>query len=422
MGLISDSTGILRSPEAKSFIADFDKRLQSRITNMEGQEALALLLDIRENLLAEESAVNRSVCEIESLLNCLAHAGSSEEIDLLVTDFHQLAAEQFKSRASASTFHAHYSRFLELLISYATVTAITMLKNERIPLADKSWCVLVSGRLGRGEPGRRYQGKIIFIADDSEEFSIETFNRFAYQTLAIFEPLIAIGEKRTGSGRRQFWAGSLSEWQEVVDAGLSGGERSKAEKDLLADENLYADTFSVVADLRPLFGVMPLAEAVIMSSRMRVAAEFSGERFRQFARQTAALPVAIDFFGRIKTAKRGKHQGEFSLEELALKPLIASVRALAVFCGIMETATIARIKGILATGNLGVSHADRLLTAYQDFMKALIENELLESRVNEKIFFNPDILDESSRERFRLGLEDITTLQRIVYQHLVEGD
>ena len=67
-----------------------------------------------------------------------------------------------------------------------------------------------------------------------------------------------------------------------------------------------------------------------------------------------------------------------------------------------------------------MGHADRLLIAYHDFMKIFVELELAENRANDKVFFNPDSLDEPGRERFREGLEEITTLQRLVYQQLVE--
>ncbi len=422
MPLISDSTGVLRSQETRTFIDRFQKSINDCLTGMEGDKALTLLHGLRDNLLAEESAVNRTVIEIEELLTRLGAASNSEALELITAGFHRLAAEQFRNRASVGTFHAHYYRFVELLIEYAIANAAAMLKSEGITLPHNSWCLLVSGELGRGEPSRRCLGRIILLAEETGDFTREFFNQLAYRTLAILDPLIAPDGKKAVSGRRQFWSSTAAEWLELVDAGLKGGGSSSANSDTLADENLFADTFCMVADLKPLCGSMLLAEKVISSSRKRVAIELSSERFWQFARQTAAMPVAIGIFGKFKTVKTGKNRGKFSLEELAINPLVAATRALAVSYGITETSTIARIKGILATGNLGVTLADRLLIAYHDYMKALIEIELSENSANEKIFFSPDTLDEISRERFLVGLEDITTLQRLVYQQLVEVD
>jgi len=420
MALISDRTGILRPQEATTFIDRFLQSIHARITAMEGEEALRLLHDIWRNLDAEESAVDRSVLEIEELLHRLASVSSSEELGVITARFHQLAAEQFRKRASVGTYHSHYSRFMELLISHATTSAADMLQKEGTEIRTNSWCVLVSGKLGRNEPSKMHLGRVILLADDSAEFSRELFNQLAYRTMAILELLLPPKEKKLGPGRHQLWAGTATNWRELVDTGLSGGKSSTANIVTPADADLFEETFRLVADLRPLCGSMPLAEAAIVSSRARVALELPGERFRQYVIKTTAMPVAIGIFGRFKTVKTGKHRGEFSLEELAIAPLVAATRVLAVSSGITGTSTVARIKGILAAGNLGVGHADRLLIAYHDFMKIFVELELAENRANDKVFFNPDSLDEPGRERFREGLEEITTLQRLVYQQLVE--
>jgi len=420
MALISDSTGILKSQEAMTFIDRFQKSINSRITGMEGEEALALLHDIKEKLVAEEFAVNRSASEIEDILHRLAAVSSSEEAGLIAARFHQLAAEQFRNRASVGTYHSHYSRFLALLISHAISSAAVMLKHEGLDIRDDSWCALASGKLGRNEPSKMQLGRVILLVDDAAGLPRDLFNQFAYRAMAILEPLLPQKERKVGPGRRQFWSGTVTDWLELVDAGLSGRKSSAATIATTADADLFEDTFRLVADLRPVAGSASLAEAAVNSSRARIAQELSEERFRQFVIKTTAMPVAIGIFGRFKTVKTGKHRGEFSLEDFAINPLIAATRAMAVSFGIYETSTVARIKGILATGNIGVAHADRLLIAYHDFMKTLVELELSENRGNDKVFFNPDALDELSKERFRNGLEEVTTLQRLVYQQLVE--
>jgi len=421
MPLISDSTGILRPQEAMTFIDRFQKSIAARITGMEGKEALQLLHDIRGNLVAEESAVHRSVAEIEDILQRLAIAGSIEETGIAAANFRQLAADQFSQRASVSTYHANCSRFMTLLISHAITSAADMLTREGKEIPGGSWCALASGKLGRGETGRMNFGQVILLAEDSADITRETFNEFAYRAMAILEQLLPAADKGAGPDRRPFWSGTAADWLEFVDAGLSGRRGSGATSFTSADADLFSDTFSLAADLRPLCGSLSLAATVVDSSSARVAHELAEEHFRQFVIRTTGMPVAIGIFGRFKTLKSGRHRGKFSLEDLAINPLVAATRVLAVSSGITDTATVARIKAILAAGNLGVAHADRLLKAYYDFEKMLIECELAEKSAGEKIFLNPDEFDEPTRERFRTGLEEVTTLQRLVYQQLVEA-
>lgn len=423
MPLISDSKGIMRLQDAKSFIDRFQKSINARITGMEGKEALALLYDIRGNLLTEETTVNRAAAEIEALLQRLETVYSSAELERITASFHQLVAAQFLTRASVSTFQAHYTRFLELLVAQATAAAAAMLHSEGIEIRTDSWCVLACGGLGRGEPRRGNPGRIILLADNFSELSREDFNLFVYSTLAILEPLLDPTKKRALSGGKLFWSGSAAEWLGMIDAGLSGSGGTAAAATHLGDEELFAEAVAMVADLRAVCGALPLAEAVISSSRQRLATEFSGEKFRQLVRRTTAMPVAIGIFGRFKTARKGRNRGRFPLEELAIAPLASAARIFAIASGITATATVARIKGILARENLGVALADRLLIAYHDFTKTLIELELdlPETGTDEALFFNPEQLAEVDRERFRDGLEAVTTLQRLAYQQLTEA-
>lgn len=422
MSLISDSMGVLRSRETKIFVEQFREQIDSRILDIPGKDALALLREIKNQLAREEVSVNRTASALEDVLQSLAEPADSSDLSTRIATFHLLAADQFRSRASVSTFHAHYSRFMELLITHATTTAAAMLAGEGIVVPRDAWCVLASGELGRYETSSRRLGRIILLAADFSVFSRDSFNLFAYRTLAVLEPLFIAEEKRTGAASRQFWSGSVAEWLELVDAGLRGGDDGGHRGETLVDESLLADTFCVAADLRPLCGSPSLADSASEKCRARIAAELPKERFLQFAKRTTAMPVALGIFGRFKTAKRGVHRGEFSLDALAISPLVAAVRVLAVLCGVTATSTVERIKAILATGNLGVAFADRLLIAYHEFMTTLIELELSATADDGEPFFNPSTLDESTREFFRSGLEEVTTLQRIVYQHLAEVD
>jgi signal-transduction protein with cAMP-binding, CBS, and nucleotidyltransferase domain len=175
----------------------------------------------------------------------------------------------------------------------------------------------------------------------------------------------------------------------------------------------------MVADSRCLCGDDSFAALAIDKANDLLHEKLGSDNFRAYAKRVANMPVALGIFGRFRTARTGKHRGEFSLEDLAIMPLVAAVRILAVYEGITATATSARIWALLNSGGLSVTLADRLLTAFQNFSRYQIELEI-SGNSNGKRFFNPDAFGDDVKERLKEGLEDIGTLQRLVYQQIVE--
>ena len=132
------------------------------------------------------------------------------------------------------------------------------------------------------------------------------------------------------------------------------------------------------------------------------------------------MPVALGIFGRIKLVRNGKNRGKVDLKGMAIDPLAAAARVLSLPLKVEDTSFTGRMSAILAAGNVSVALADRLLISYQDFMRERIKLELCAAKGDVGLFLNPDELDEESLERFKSGLDDITTLQRLVHQQLVE--
>jgi signal-transduction protein with cAMP-binding, CBS, and nucleotidyltransferase domain len=215
----------------------------------------------------------------------------------------------------------------------------------------------------------------------------------------------------------QFWYGSDLEWRETAAGRLEVGKR-----DSLTEESVsrFSSILETVADMRMVCGDLELGQSVLETGRKLLADCVQSGIFWRLAKDISTMPVAIGIFGRFKTARRGKNRGKFDLKEMAIDPLASAVRILSLSCGGSETSFSGRIKSILAGGNMGVALADRLLIAYQDFMRERIRLELAGRKEADGLFFKPDTLDEESGERFRAGMEDVTTLQRLVHQQLVE--
>jgi signal-transduction protein with cAMP-binding, CBS, and nucleotidyltransferase domain len=297
-----------------------------------------------------------------------------------------------------------------------------MLRQEGHEPEGARWALLASDGLGRRETTRKGQNAIIFIHDDGAAVH-EYFHHLALQLMAILGECLMPLHLGLHRNHLAFWHGTLDDWRlqllEETGApppgqpdGDPGGGSVQAEQ--------YARMIELMADLRPLCGDTGLAARVTEMADAILAWERQREPFRQFARRVATMPVALGIFGRFRTAMTGKHRGEFSLDEMATRPLVASVRLLALVAGIRETSTTERIKALLVTGNIGVALADRLLVALHDFGRCQVELEIAERVEGEDYFFNPDVLTDSARERFKAGLEDLTTLQRLVYQQMVE--
>lgn len=414
---------IMTSRAAKSLLDDIHKRLASKMAEMESRDALALMHRVREGLVQEENVDTWIGAEFASLRERLAATRLVDELGPLHERLIELATRHFQARASVSTLHEFCGLALETLLDTAMVIARETLRQEGHEPEGASWALLASDGLGRRETTRKGQSAIIFIHGDGPAGAHEYFHHLALQLMAILNEChmpLHLGLHRN---HRAFWHGTLDDWRlqllEATGAPPTGQAAGDAGVGPVQAEQ-YARAIELMADLRPLCGDTGLAGRVTEMAGAILAWERQREPFRQFARRVATMPVALGIFGRFRTAMTGKHRGEFSLDEMATRPLVSSVRLLALVASIRETSTTERIKALLASGNIGVALADRMLVALHDFGRCQVELEIAERVEGEDYFFNPDVLTDSARDRFKAGLEDLTTLQRLVYQQMVE--
>jgi signal-transduction protein with cAMP-binding, CBS, and nucleotidyltransferase domain len=260
----------------------------------------------------------------------------------------------------------------------------------------------------------------VFIHGGESTADRETYTLLALQVMVIVNECLPI-HQGIYRGGNTFWHGSFDDWQQfLADSVIPHPAQAETGHEGTAGDERYARAVTLAADLRPVCGNSDLAARTVAAGWTFLSTERGTERFRQLARTVATMPVALGIFGRFRTARTGRHRGEFCLDDMAIRPLVASVRLMAVASEIDETGTVERIRALLATGNLGVALADRLLLALHDFVRCRIDRELAGEPDGGDYFFNPDTLGDSERERFKTGLEDLTTLQRLVYQQLVE--
>lgn len=411
MATVSNSANNDLFPARSSgvFMDAFWKSLSGRMAVMEGEECLQLLQQVRGELVAEEAVDAAIFAEIETLLAMLPGARFSDEIKEISGRIVSLVAKHFKARSSVSAVHYYSTACREKLLGTGLTLAAELLKLEGVTAPTDCHALLACGDLGRSETRMRSAGPLLLITADSFSGGEENIHLLALKLEAILIECRLPFAAETNNNR--FWHGSVARWLKGVESGFAGENEGR--------KSSFAQTFEMVADSRCLCGDDALAGLALARAGSLLQDKLQSEDFRRYAKSVANMPVALGMFGRFRTVRTGKHRGEFSLEDLAIAPLIAAVRILAVHQGITVTATAARIRSLLEAGILSVNLAERLLTVFQDFIRYQLELEI-SSNGNGKLFCNPEALHDEVRDRFKDGLEDIGTLQRLVYQQIVE--
>jgi signal-transduction protein with cAMP-binding, CBS, and nucleotidyltransferase domain len=403
---------VFSAKSSRAVMDAFWKSLGDRMAVMGGDQGLLLLQQVKAELVAEEGVDAAMCAEITELLDKLSAARFSDEIRTISARLVTLMAEHFKARSSVSAVHEFSTACREQLLATALSLAVDILKLEGLSAPAAPYALLSFGNLGRRELRMNGSGSLMLVFEDGSAGEGEYFQRVALRLEAILiDCNLLTAAKANGVGK--LWHGSVSRWLDEVESGVTGtGEIGRSR---------YSQTFEMVADSRCLCGDCALASLAIDKANALLHGNLNSDNFRYYAKRVANMPVALGLFGRFKTARTGKHRGELSLEDLAIAPLVAAVRILAVHEGITATATAARIWSLLNSGSLSVSLADRLLTAFQNFIRHQIELEI-SGDGSGKRYFDPDVLGDDARERLKEGLEDIGTLQRLVYQQIVEVD
>jgi CBS domain-containing protein len=408
--------GILQSGNTNELTEKFRGSLVERMSKEESAEVLQMLHGIKEELQKELSAGRLIPEEVGRLIEDLAKTRVTDQLKLSMERFLQLAKELYTTRSSVSSTFTLAQTFYDRLITTAFDHTLIMLEKEGMGPLDQPYAVLVSGELGRGESILGSRSRFFFIYKETGESNRENITGLAMRFMAVLSSCFPSVSRNLNSPSA-FWFGSATEWQNNAAELLKTDGSDNWEE---ARGETLSRFLETAADMRIVCGDPAFAQSIIETGKTMLTDFMQSKIFWHLAKDIAAMPVAIGIFSRFKKVRSGKNRGKFDLKEMAIDPLAVAVRILALAGGRSGTSFTDRVKAILAAGNIGVALADRLLIAYQDFMRERIRLELTGAKESDGLFFNPDELDEESRERFRAGMEDITTLQRLVHQQLVE--
>jgi len=385
------------------------------MSGADATESLELLYRLRGELDLELTVGKRLPEELNKLIDEVPKSLDVAGLQDIALRFSPFVTELFKVRPSVGIVCSLAGAFLDKLLTTMCAHAVCLLKADGRVVTNTPWALLTSGEMGREETilGRRSS---FFLIYGEETEPPGHCKELALKLRTLLTRCFPALNAAQGNPLVFFWSGSISEWLKLASA-LLKGEKNDVTDDC---QRGYAQIVETLADLRVVCGDSTFGHTVIDAGRQHLADSIHSELFWQLAKDISHMPVAVGLFGRFKTVKSGKNRGQFDLKGLALDPMTAAARILAISSGGAETSFTGRIKAILAAGNIGVALADRLLIAYQDFMREMIKLDLAGEQEGDALFFDPEQMNGEARERFKAGLEDVTTLQRLVHQQLVE--
>ncbi len=422
---------ILTSRAAIGMIEEWRKLLTIRVASLAPGEESALLSELRARLSDELALEEQLAAQLTVLETALTTASFQDELATVCRRFTVLAGDHFRYRRSVIATQYICNGFRDRLLA-KTLSLIEELLVPEYGPAPAPYTLLAAGTSGRLEQSLSGCSDYFLIHDGNNDCA-DYFSRFVVLLMALFKECGLLVLSRHAPLGEYFWQGSVSDWESMVDRELRSGE-TKPRPPLPVLPTLTGPTWgpqplreeytlmiATLLDLRPVWGDERLAAATLEHSRMVLGREETMDGYRQLSRKIAAMPVAVGLFGWFRVARSGDHRGEFSLEQLALAPLIMTVRLCARQWGINTTSTVARIKGIFAAGRIGVELAERVLRAYHEFTSYKIEMEIRQSLDGGEFFFNPEELTADAAERFKDGLEAVVSLQKLFHQALVEA-
>jgi CBS domain-containing protein len=388
----------------------------SRSSAAEAESFLGQFIGSLKNELDYEAQFLR---EVSALDEAIASATSLGELQPLKSRYKELASAHFRRRQSVLALCETCNRLHDVQLSKALLLA-----EERMLHMDQGgaplYALLVSGDRGRREETLFSENRYFLLREEQSP----RFFLFSRQVSA------ALKDAGLLSGEQTLWHGSLGEWRDLLGTSLPRGDSGEQPSSLAPLPPFAAPLkpgpqempewewrLEAITDLRFIQGDGSLAAQALDEAERTVLEGRNRAPFQLLARRVIALPLALGRFGRWRVQRSGERRGEINLEELALGPLVMTVRVLAVHAGIHGGGTLDRIQALLEKGALDVDLAGRLLKAYQCFMQLKILSEI---RSEERgSYCNPEEFDEAWDARFRSALEAVLNLQKITYQKMV---
>lgn len=399
-------------------VEGLEERLGRKWARSSARDAERFLKELIEALGAELDYEKQFERESSILEQAIEEAPGIEELKPMQARYRELICAHFRRRQSVLALcdacNRLHDRILERAVYQARERMQELGQGKAPPHA-----LLVSGDRGRGEQ-TLYGENRYFLCYESEQNGF-LFSRQLGQTLA---------ETGLLTGDQMFWHGTVEKWRALLGEGFPLRDPVDA-RNLLAALPPFAAPLKQgpqqmpewawrlesLTDLHPVAGGGRLAEAALAAAAESVARESRRGPFLQLARRVIGLPLAVGRFGGWRVERGGERRGELNLDELALGPLVMTVRVLAVDAGVTARGTVERIKGLLERGALDVELSGRLLKAFQVIMQFKVLSEIRSEETGS--YLNPEELDEEEGVRLKGALESVLNLQKIAYQRMV---
>ena len=384
----------------------------------------------KESLEREIDFEERFATEFGWAMEKLEHAEFDDEFAPLLPRLNQLAQDYFRERGSVAAVHSLCNTFRDALVCRALKWAEDALEIDEMRRSPAPFCWLTSGSAGRLEQTFCVDPAYFLIYGEAEDDGPRYFEKFAFSVAAVLGKT-GLLPGNGGAMMKSLWRGSRKEWREENIGRLQPGNEKglavllgRADLRLIHGDAALAEEMINVVRSMIEFRQDELRETttgIATASRTRAAVSFPVPGLRDLGRSIADTPTGLDFFGRLRIEKGGRHKGTFDLEQYALGPLITNIRMMALEYGVAQTGTIARIKGLQEGGHLSVELADRLLRTYHEFTRLKILRQIREGCENERTcYIDPRELSEEENLKLRTGLEAVSDLEKIAYLSLTE--
>ena len=412
-------------------VAELRAKSSERMTGLLHDENISFLKGLDERLEAEISFEEEFSVEFMKALPALELARVEDEFAPLLHHLDQLAEQHFRKRGSVVALHTLCNTYRDALLRKALSWVEAGLAQEGKGKPPVTYCMLAGGSIGRSEQTFCVDPTFFLIHGDLSAAGSGYFETFSYRLLAFLGSIGLVKNGGKALATKTVWLGSRTQWRAEFTEVLVKQERNRffelvqrADLRFIAgDSRLAEEMISIVWGMLE-FRQVELREttkSVARESQVSAAFSFSVPGFRGIGKKVAEMPIGLDFFGRLRLAKSGRHQGEFDLCQHALDPLITNVRVLAINFALHETSNIARIKGLQEHGQLSVDLTEKLLFAYHDFTRLKINRQLSGGCDREvACFIARQELTENEEFSLRTGLEAVADLEKIVYLRFAE--
>jgi signal-transduction protein with cAMP-binding, CBS, and nucleotidyltransferase domain len=411
---------ILKWRASAELVAKLNAGLSRKWTDSPASEAESFLGKFIVSLQDELCYEAQFLRETAALDEAIDEAASLDELHPLQARYREVASAYFRRRQSVLAFCGACNQLHDrVLMKVISLAEERMLQMGQGPAPVHA--LLVCGDRGRREATLHSENRYLLLHDDDTP----RFFLFSRQLSA------ALREAGLLADERMFWHGSLREWRTLLGGSLPSDAEEDGTGSLLAPLPPFAAPvkkgaqempqrqwqLEAMTDLCGAKGDEDLISLALTAAARTLQQERHRAPFLELARRVIGMPLALGRFGRWRLQRNGEHRGELDLEELALGPLVMTLRILAVHSGINTCGTVDRIQALVEKGALDVELAERLLKAYQCLMQLKMLSEIRSE--DSGFFWNPEELDGGAEARLRSSLEAVLNLQKITYQRIV---